>query len=1082
MAGTFTPTTSYSNLTVLELEQLRKGDFTAGGRTLTVGDAGTGTGSVGKGDITAEPFPTGPSLIVDDVQNLLLAPQPGTGLLSQSFLGATSAQGVNTDVVNWYGPTLIYNGTTGTSTGALNWTDTTANNFNSNVILAGDILLIKAGGLGVNNYIVGIVATVNSTSSITLSSSSSAIAADSLSYPYVIVRKNAVQLFALPGSGATGQEQTFFMVDPYPSVGSSFATSTAGFTINGTLLTATGANFTTNGTAVGDIFVTVVAGVTTKYRVTQIPPNGGLLNTQLHLDIPQSNLTATSGNTWQVFRSIHNATAPTVDQINSVRLKNVVSPDFSYTASPSLNRSDAVFPSPAPFAALNTMGYRPVLYPDDTSGIEPNMGAPIPDVNPIADASLLSSDQRMTIDLKAGVVRFSTAPAIGGQIKVAGGVNALTGRLNLYATFWSMNITASKGAAKGLYNTTSTASAATQAASILWNPTNNVWDVAPGFKVPLLSDPLLRASSADNPPDIYQSTSYTFTPAKGLGTQSWGYTTPDAFGAIRAVYGQNSGTFAAFQIQQNILTPILNGQVITVRVRFKRNFPSSTGSLQAVVSIHDASGGVGGTVATIATLNATDTSVQDVTVRMTIPSGYVFLTSIAILASASVTYGVSNNDIFEVHEVQAFLHPATLTSSFSTVASIRNVVENKLRFFPFGTPRLDNPILYAASGNKLISTRADVTEDASHIPPTLDHRGQLFVGGGLAIPTSARVTNYIDPHLAVTNNRSRTLVVETKKENFSNFASARTYSLEPGVDPSGFPEYALTEITHNAAWNPTNQKWYKDQGSGSGASKLTIQNSSVQFQVESSAASSLGDDTTTPLLSGIFGSYTITGPDGGGNWDFTSFTDTTADFSGHIGDNIVITSPSTDNGVVFSIASVSPNNTAHGSGTSNFLSNQTINNAHWNVVATTAWVPGPIAVGAITGTSVNLTSTAPNPAYGTLNALNIPKAFGAYHVYWFGSTLSNPFNYSSVTRITSGNTSPEIWRVTFNQPLANANYLVRIGVHFTPLFANTNYLMFVSNATPSYFEFGVYNLGGSGVAPTFPTFFDWGFEWLVFGT
>ena len=51
MAGTFTVTGNvYSNLTKLEQEQLRKADFSSGGKALTVGD---GEGTVGVGSLNA---------------------------------------------------------------------------------------------------------------------------------------------------------------------------------------------------------------------------------------------------------------------------------------------------------------------------------------------------------------------------------------------------------------------------------------------------------------------------------------------------------------------------------------------------------------------------------------------------------------------------------------------------------------------------------------------------------------------------------------------------------------------------------------------------------------------------------------------------------------------------------------------------------------------------------------------------------------------------------------------------------------------------------------------------------------------
>ena len=392
MAASFTPTGTFSNLSRLQLEQLRKADFFAGGKGLTVGDSALPPeGVVGPGDINAEPYLTQPSILLDDVYSLTPPQQPGETLLTIS-----QTSDLASETVKWFGPQRILDGlSTGTVTvgGATPVLTDTTQNFSLSV-LAGDTVLFKSGSQAINQnqYAVASVTVVTATT-LTLGSVNNSFAepgtptqlnADADTYTYVIVRANAVQLFAVPGSGATGFEQTFMMVLP--------------------------------GT------------------------------------------------------SLHATVAPTTNAINAARVKSIVPPQ--YTQNTAVDRADSVFPSPAPRTSLDKLGYRVVLYPDNGSNA-PNLAAPITTLNPIIDPGIPSTDQRMTIDYKAGIVRFSCAPQVGGQIKQ--GVNPTTGRLNLYAVFWAVDQSLVQGASRRLWTTRSTPDVAYPAAKVFWDPTNIAW-------------------------------------------------------------------------------------------------------------------------------------------------------------------------------------------------------------------------------------------------------------------------------------------------------------------------------------------------------------------------------------------------------------------------------------------------------------------------------------------------------------------------------------------------------------------------------------------------------------------------------
>lgn len=391
MAASFTPTGTYSNLTRLQLEQLRKADFFAGGKGLTIGDSALPTeGVVGPGDITAEPYLTQPSILLDDVYSLTPPQQPGENLLTVS-----QTSDLASETVKWFGPTRILDGlstgsvTTGGATPVL--TDTTQVFTLS--VLAGDLVLFKSGqGSNQNQYAVATVTAVGTTT-LTLGAVNNGFSepgtptqlnVDGDAYTYVVVRPNAVQLFAVPGSGTTGYEQTF---------------------------------------------LTVLPGAV-----------------------------------------IHSQVAPTTNAINAVRVKNIVPPQ--YTQDTTVDRADSVFASPAPRTSLDKLGYRVVLYPDNGAN-GPNLAAPIATLNPVIDPAIPSTDQRMTIDFKAGIVRFSVAPQVGGQIKA--GVNPTTGRLNLYAVFWAVDQSLVKGVARGLWATRSTPDTAYPPAKVFWDSTTIAW-------------------------------------------------------------------------------------------------------------------------------------------------------------------------------------------------------------------------------------------------------------------------------------------------------------------------------------------------------------------------------------------------------------------------------------------------------------------------------------------------------------------------------------------------------------------------------------------------------------------------------
>lgn len=372
MAGSYTPTGTFSNLTRLELEQLRKSDFTANRKALTVGDAATGAeNAVGRGSLLAEPYSTGPSVRLDDLYALSAPAAPGPGLLT-----TTSPGGLSSETVRWWGPEIMYDSfASGYATAADTWQDDTLpSSFIALGVQAGDILLVKPTSAVLSDQNASVVGTITvvGASTLTLSNiwnpentSTNLSFGGSDKYSYLIIRPTAVQLFAVPGSGPVGREQTFLFVQP-------------------------GA-------------------------------------------------------------AIHNQKAPTAADIEAARITDIVPPG----SNPAVDRSDFVYDlNPNGRGQLQqslaTLGYRVILYPGlPGSGVD--LTKPISAVNPIIDSTLPRDDQRVTIDYKAGIVRFSCAPLSLGDINPNGGLNATTGRLQLFAVFWSYDTALTRGNARGLW-------------------------------------------------------------------------------------------------------------------------------------------------------------------------------------------------------------------------------------------------------------------------------------------------------------------------------------------------------------------------------------------------------------------------------------------------------------------------------------------------------------------------------------------------------------------------------------------------------------------------------------------------------
>ena len=221
MAHTFTLTETYSNVTRLELEQLRRADFFAGGKALTVGDAANYLSpTVGKGDVNAEPYATSLVLPLDQIFTNTPPSRPGQGI---STLTQVANGGVTSETVQWFGPSLQWDSASGFAFDSRYWTDNTSGLNFASFVQVGDLLLVKSGATAhANDWTVATVESVETNSlictEIRTSAGGTAFTRSSVLYTYAIVRPTAVQLFSVPGSGPTGREQSFLTVLPGSSL------------------------------------------------------------------------------------------------------------------------------------------------------------------------------------------------------------------------------------------------------------------------------------------------------------------------------------------------------------------------------------------------------------------------------------------------------------------------------------------------------------------------------------------------------------------------------------------------------------------------------------------------------------------------------------------------------------------------------------------------------------------------------------------------------------------------------------------------------------------------------------------------
>jgi hypothetical protein len=251
-------------------------------------------------------------------------------------------------------------------------------------------------------------------------------------------------LLIKPATPSSGNDYAVATVQTTPSVGATSLTCTNILTIVNTSVFV--------GSAVQHSYVIVRPTATQLFAV----PNSGVHHGE------QTFLFVRPGS------SLHSTTNPTIDQINADRVTDIVPPFYNGTG---VDRADSVFA--ANHTTLDKLGYRLVLYPDNGSGA-PDFTKPILTSTPKINTTIPLTDQRMTVDYRAGVVRFSCAPSAGGDINPAS-VYSSVGRVNLWGVFWAFDQTLTKGSARGLFDQRSTEQESFAPAQVRFSNSNSMW-------------------------------------------------------------------------------------------------------------------------------------------------------------------------------------------------------------------------------------------------------------------------------------------------------------------------------------------------------------------------------------------------------------------------------------------------------------------------------------------------------------------------------------------------------------------------------------------------------------------------------
>lgn len=811
MSGSFVPTGSFTNLTRLELEQLRKADFGVAGKSLTTGDA-----SGANADVNAELFASNPAMALADIISVRPPTNPNDllGTVTQVAQDAAGAL-VSSPTVRWFGPKVLLS-STGAAISSNVWQS--GSPITGLGIQAGDILIVKplVGNTSFNDYATAVVTSVLNSVSFQVGSirnpghSPTNQLGTGDAYKFMVIRPQVIQLYAIPGSGPPGQEQAYMFVKPVA-------------------------------------------------QNSGVHALGAIDNSVLATLAPQ-------------------------------RIKNIVPPTFA--ARPG-DRSDAVYTAAG--GSLDALGYRVIFFPDDGTGTGPDLTSPIAAVSPLIDGTIPATDQRVTIDYAAGVVRLSTPPTVSGAFKR--GVNPGTSRMNLYATFWAVDSTNSAGAATSLYFARGDATTSLTPSKVVWGETEKSWlvdhgdilgngplDLLAGSGFAQLSslsqfvneeswEPLLTDPSFEFVPQI----SSTVQPYPG----PWVYSPSESSGYWKTAAGNASGTALRilssgtgaieYSVKQVQPVPVRPGQKLRFKVDYRPvGTPTTSTDLTFRVQTQNATFSSLSTqfvpLQTLSTSSGTFLRLEGI---LTVLAGKSWITEVQLAVIQNSGPGGST-PIFDIDNFQVYLEPLSSQDAHGIRPRVTSPIVKSLKFTndptADGTPfnGKDATLTYDISTSKVRLGRFDNIDTVSNTPPSFEQRGDLTVGAGLFDSAVSRVNLSLADVASNYSNiaETRTLLSQTKAPGDS-FA-IRQYAAKPvtGAVTVASTSGTTIENTTNLSWDKTKARWIRDSGSSgdlgtahvvdSGGARVLRTNPSDPVPAEYGDASNYGVSAAFTQYTGRF--------------------------------------------------------------------------------------------------------------------------------------------------------------------------------------------------------------------------------------
>jgi hypothetical protein len=261
---------------------------------------------------------------------------------------------------------------------------------------------------------------------------------------------------------------------------------------------------------------------------------------------------------------------------------------------------------------------------------------------------------------------------------------------------------------------------------------------------PLYADPSFEYLTLPTPvPDLLtqsQTGSHWFI-QETAGTGSWAVTTTDPSGQNALTFSRTGAGAEGPRLWQNVMTPVQPGQAVRVRLSFKNLQISSAGSLNLVANFMTAAGAAINPAGEANQMYTIDTSAVDADYR-TIDQVFIAPTNAAFLMYVDIESHLTDLQYpvsaaaFRVNDFQVWLEPlGGLNNAKGRTPGAQSLFANIVRFLTGiagqTAPDPADAFLQQTITGELLLGRADGLEDATHQPPTLNHRGNLLLGEGL---------------------------------------------------------------------------------------------------------------------------------------------------------------------------------------------------------------------------------------------------------------------------------------------------------------------------------------------------------------